>query len=561
MIRLVNAGLLEPYELILKLHTKKSPWRETHPTLRGTGEEWRDEFLDQLAGSIDGIQKILAAFAADSLLGLVTADGSVRGAEFWGSNLHIARDLMERLQLPLDEEALRFPSGSMYWVRSFVLQGLRALELSEADFESEDAQIDGTTAHAVERLVGVLALEAGMKIEEVRELHRSDPNTGALNELPGWRRFEPDAEVVPRARVIPFYLPQFHSFPENDEWWGRGFTEWSNVAAAQPSFRGHIQPFLPADLGFYNLTSVAVRREQYALARAAGIEGFMYYYYWFAGRRLMSRPIESHHGSSENEPFCIMWANENWSRRWDGRDDDVLIEQDYESVPATQFIYDVMPLLLDPRYIRTRGKPILAVYRLSQIPNYESVLEEWRKAARDAGVGELEVLSVDVGEQFDGLGLDGTERGIDGTLDFPPHRMHRGALDRTGLDFDERFVGNTYTYESLVESAEAELRSGVNPDHYPGVMVNYDNTPRRQWMPELWFGANPFTFHRWLQTAVEALDARSPEDRIVFVNAWNEWAEGAVLEPSQRFASTYLMAVRSVIGRPAVLGDAAEGVL
>ena len=554
MIRLVNAGLLEPYELILKVHTKMSPWRQSHPTLGGTGSEWREEFLDQLAGSKDGIRRILAAFADDPSLGLLTADGSVRGSDFWGSNAEIARDLMTRLQLPLTESELRFPSGSMYWVRSFVLQGLRALDLTDVDFEPEAGQIDMTTAHAVERIVGVLAVEAGLKVAELQAL----PPVGSTVESGGtmsrWRRYRPDGDVVPRARVIPFYLPQFHAFAENNEWWGDGFTEWSNVAAAQPAFRGHNQPFLPADLGFYDLTSPPVRHAQYTLAKRAGIEGFMYYYYWFAGRRLMSSPIESHLDGREDEPFCIMWANENWSRRWDGRDDDILIAQDYETVPATQFIHDVMPMLLDPRYIRRQGRPILAVYRLSQIPDFTAVLDEWRKAAREAGAGELEILSVDVGEQFDGIGLDGAVSGVDGTLDFPPHRMHRGALDRTDLDFDERFAGNTYTYDSMVESAEADLREGVGAQHYPGVMVNYDNTARRQWMPELWYGANPYTFHRWLQTAVEAVQERPAEDRIVFVNAWNEWAEGAVLEPSQRFASTYLLAVRSVVGMPIAPG-------
>jgi len=542
LIHLVNAGLLDPYELVVKVHTKKSQWRMTHD-LGGSGESWREELLEGLLGSTERVRQLITVFATRPDLGVVTTDGSVLGPDYWGDNQRTARTLMRRLELGFEEDSLRFPAGSMYWIRGFLLQGLRALNLSAEDFEPEAGQVNATTAHALERMVGLLTAEAGLRVEGVSAVLTA---RGPYDDREGWRRFAADCKRTPRARVVPFYLPQFHPIPENDRWWGTGFTEWTNVAAARPVYDGHHQPRIPRDLGFYDLRLDSVRRKQADLANAHGIAGFMYYYYWFAGKRLLQAPIEAMAVSDMDFPFCIMWANENWTRRWDGRDNDVLIGQNYDEFPADEFIDDVMEYLLDPRYLRVDGKPVLSVYRPGQMHDFPRVVQVWRERARAHGL-ELHLVSVDVATEFDALEGSAAESGLDGLMGFPPHNHLWSWLPYEGLGTDRRFGGNLLSYAHLVRAAEKKLLDGVDRGSFPGVMVTFDNTARRQWGSDLWFGSNPYTFRRWLRTAVTAVASRPPQERIVFVNAWNEWAEGAVLEPSDRFGSTYLLAVRDVV--------------
>jgi lipopolysaccharide biosynthesis protein len=540
LVDLANAGYLDPYHLVLKIHTKRSLWRGDHALgAAGDGGAWRDQLLGALLGSAAEVKAILGAFAERPDLGLVTADGSVLGAEEWGDNEEGVAELLRRLELDLDPAGLRFAAGSMYWIRGFALQGLRALGLAAEDFEPEAGQVNATTAHAVERALGILLAEAGLAVEERGVL-------AAPRAEEGWRRFA-DAPLASRARLLPFYLPQFHPIPENDRWWGRGFTEWTNVTAARPVYRGQYQPRLPQDLGFYDLRLDEVRVAQRDLAASVGIEGFMYYYYWFAGRRLLEAPIEALLKSDLDQPFCIMWANENWTRRWDGGASEVLIAQDYQHVPAEQFIDDVLPLLADERYLTIDGRKVVAIYRPGQVEDLPRVVAAWRERARAGGVGELFVMHVDVEQVFDGMQWSLQDAGLDGALGFPPHNHQRTVLSPWGLEVDPRFTGVLLSYGAMAEQAERELRAGPPDTYYPGVMVAFDNTPRRRWASDIWIGANPYTFRRWLSTAVRSVLARDPDHRVVFVNAWNEWAEGAVLEPSDKFGRSYLLAVRDVL--------------
>ena len=537
MVQLVNAGLLDPYDLVVKVHTKKSPWREQHADLAGDGAGWKDGFLRDLLGSRQEIEHILDAFAQDASLGIVTGRDAIVGADFWGGDQRIVTELLRRLEMDLDDPStLRFASGSMYWTRGFVLQGLRALNLQAADFEEEAGQVDGTTAHAVERILGILTEEAGLRIAEAPDLEAV---------AGGCTRFEREAPRSARAQVIPFYLPQFHECEQNNRWWGQGFTEWSNVAGAVPGYHGHYQPKLPTELGFYDLANDDVREKQAVLAAEHGIAGFMYYYYWFSGERLLHLPIERLAASTTDQPFCLMWANENWTRRWDGRSEDILIGQDYSKVPAEDFIDDVMEFLRDPRYMRVDGKAILAVYRPGQMENFAEIATTWRERARAGGVGELSILAVAVAQEFDGL-TAAQQDGLDGTLQFPPHNLPWIAGPATRVQLDSRWRGNFMSYPATADASLARISSLADSD-YPGAMVTFDNAARRQWKPDTWYGSNPYTFHRWVSGLIDAVMAREPKDRIVFINAWNEWAEGAVLEPTTRFGRTYLQALRNAI--------------
>ena len=537
LVRVVNAGLLDPYHVVLKVHTKRSEWRDGHE-LGGTGAEWRGRLLSSLLGNEDNVAGILDAFAASSALGTVTADGSLLGPEYWGDNQAAAASLLRRLELELPRE-LEFAAGSMYWTRGFALQGLRALGLSEEDFEPETGQVNATTAHAIERLIGILTTEAGLTQVERSRLGETDPATGR-------ERFDAGHSAPPRIRVVPFYLPQYHPIPENDRWWGPGFTEWSNVAAARPVFAGHDQPKLPADLGFYDLRLPEVASRQVALASTAGIDGFMYYHYWFSGKQLLQGPIQDRLRGNLELPFCVMWANENWTRRWDGRESDILMGQHYEEVPANGFIDAILPILMDGRYMRIDGRAILAVYRPGQIPDLPGVVKSWRDKARRAGVGELFVMGVDVSKEFHGVDRDLASAGFDGQLGFPPHNALWEWVSPQAVGAPPGFSGTILSYQAMADDAIRRMRAGLPEHHYPGVMTGFDNTARRQMNPDIWYGSNPFTFRRWLAEAAGAVAGRREDHRIVFVNAWNEWAESAVLEPTARFGRTYLLAVRDV---------------
>ncbi|WP_083078749.1 glycoside hydrolase family 99-like domain-containing protein [Actinobaculum suis] len=555
LVQLVNSGVLNPYELVLKMHTKKSAWRETHATLEGSGQAWKDQFLTDLVGSEETVRGILNAFAADTSLGTVTARDSIVGSEYWGGDQRLVEQLLCRIELRIDPDKLRFASGSMYWTRGFILQGLRAFNLQRLDFDEEAGQIDGTTAHAVERILGIVTEEAGLTLAEtpqLLEVSATDTETGKETDLAaapadnGWQHYARDASRQARARVIPFYLPQFHDSPHNNRWWGKGFTEWTNVTSAVPAYGGHYQPKIPTELGFYDLARDSVRQAQQELASAHGIAGFMYYYYWFSGERLLNLPIEKLHASDIQTPYCIMWANENWTRRWDGRSQDVLIGQDYDRVPAEDFIDDIMEFLADPRYMRYKDKPIIAVYRPGQMHNFPEVVAEWRRRARAAGVGELYVLAVAVAKDFDSLEGTVEENGLNGTLQFPPHNLPWVAGPAAEVGLDSRWRGNFMSYQGSLEASIAQAPELEDHD-YPGAMVTFDNTARRQWRADTWYGSNPYSFRRWVGALMDTLAAREPADRMLFINAWNEWAEGAVLEPTTRFGRTYLLALRDAI--------------
>ncbi|MFA6954566.1 MAG: glycoside hydrolase family 99-like domain-containing protein [Thermoanaerobaculia bacterium] len=355
---------------------------------------------------------------------------------------------------------------------------------------------------------------------------------------------EGGAEVTSASRVKPiaFYLPQFHPTPENDAWWGTGFTEWTNVTRAEPCFRGHQQPLLPSELGFYDLRLAEVRIRQAELAREHGIHGFCYYYYWFHGKKLLSRPLESMLLEREPDfPFCICWANENWTRRWDGENDSILLAQEHTPESDARFIDDVMPVLLDPRYIRIDGKPLVLVYRADLMADPARTAARWREAAREAGLPGLHLCVV---WRVD----DPTAIGFDALVEFPPHHFHHKDITNETRDSKTPFQGRVYDYAAGVAAVKplAEERFPV----YRGVMPSWDNTPRRGLNAHVFARSTPAIYGRWLETVVRESAARPGSgDQFVFINAWNEWAEGATLEPSRAYGRAYLEATREALLR------------
>ena len=344
-------------------------------------------------------------------------------------------------------------------------------------------------------------------------------------------------------RTIAFYLPQFHPFPENDLWWGKGFTEWANVTKAEPNFIGHYQPRLPADLGFYDLRLIEVMQQQADLAKRYGISGFCFYYYWFEGKRLLDHPIEQMLAAGEPDmPFCLCWANENWTRRWDGNDQEVLMAQAYSPEDDEAVINDLIRYFRDSRYIRIDGRPLILVYRVSLFPDFAATAARWREVCKQQGVGEIYLAMVESMELVSS-NKNPNEFGCDAAVEFPPQGMAE-PTDLSGEKINPEFVGEVADYRDIaVTYATREF-----PDYtrFKGVMPGWDNTARRQNNGFCFEHATPGAFQAWLEETIEQTRQQHHGDEsLVFINAWNEWAEGAYLEPDQRFGHTYLEAVKN----------------
>jgi hypothetical protein len=362
----------------------------------------------------------------------------------------------------------------------------------------------------------------------------------------GGRRRRMEAEqqaTAPPVKLIAFYLPQFHPIKENDEFWGKGFTEWTNVARAVPNFEGHYQPQIPADFGFYDLRVPEVLENQAELARQYGIYGFCFYYYWFAGRKLLERPLETMLDSGRpGIPFCICWANENWTRRWDGASADILIEQDYSSDLCDQFIRDVIPIMGDRRYIRVGDAPMLLVYRVNLMPNPREVAQRWRAICAEQGIEAIHLCAV----QSFGIG-DPRQYGFDAAVEFPPHTKRTLIEPRSFPGISPDFGGCLEDYRALVRNQLA-LPLPSYP-LYRGAMPAWDNTPRRGNWARIFVHSTPELYEQWLSVLVRQSCERSAPDRILFINAWNEWAEGAYLEPDQELGRARLEATRNGLRR------------
>lgn len=349
-----------------------------------------------------------------------------------------------------------------------------------------------------------------------------------------------------RAKAIAFYLPQFHAFPENDKWWGTGFTEWRNTARGVPRFAGHYQPRIPKDLGFYDLLHDGVMKRQIDMAKAAGLHGFCFYYYWFNGKRLLERPVDKFLANrSLNMPFCLMWANENWTRRWDGFESEVLIEQTYREEDDEAFMRDLARHFRDQRYIRVAGRPLFIIYRPGIIPDAKETIARWRSILkRQHGLDPWVFMVRGFGDE------DPRDYDLDGAIEFPPHKIAQGLppINNSVQMLDPQFSGNVISFNQMVERALA-----VEPPEFPllrGVTPAWDNEARRQGNGTVYQGSTPQLYQKWLSSCVDfARDNPFHDESLVFINAWNEWAEGAYLEPDVYFGSAYLNATaRALFG-------------
>ncbi|MCC3604621.1 MAG: glycoside hydrolase family 99-like domain-containing protein [Microcoleus sp. PH2017_29_MFU_D_A] len=384
-------------------------------------------------------------------------------------------------------------------------------------------------------------IEHQSPVEVLSPIKSSEPflTGGIVVSEPG--RVQPTETDV---RLIAFYLPQFHPIPENDLWWGKGFTEWTNVTKANPLFEGHYQPHLPADLGFYDLRLPEVREAQAALAKQYGIHGFCYYYYWFAGKRLLNRPLDEVLQMKKPDfPFCICWANENWTRRWDGAEHEILMTQECWSDEQNQaFAESIVHILLDERYIRINGAPLLIVYRHDLFPDLRQTAEQWRKIFRKNGVGEVHLC---IAITFSGLQTSLEQIGFDSAVQFPPHGFSAREISSDELTVDD-FSGHLYDYkDGVINSLSQEF---PELKVFRSVMTSWDNTARRKRAAHAFINSHPDVYELWLRGIIEKTrQVNLGDEKLVFINAWNEWAEGAHLEPDQKYGYSYLLATRRAL--------------
>jgi O-antigen biosynthesis protein len=351
----------------------------------------------------------------------------------------------------------------------------------------------------------------------------------------------PGADVV--ARVVAFYLPQFHPIPENDRWWGPGFTDWTNVRRARPWFDGHDQPRIPTSLGYYDLRDPDVHQAQAALARGNGVAAFCYYAYWFAGRRLLEQPLDLVGANPDLAmPYAICWANEPWSRRWDGSEHEILMPQRHSPQGDAAFIDDIGMHLADPRYLRIDGRPLLLIYRAGLLDDPLRTTDGLRERAVQLGLGDLYLAMVQSFGHWDPIGY-----GFDAAVEFPPHGSRAPRSTRLpGAAADDGFRGTFTDYESVMVDAV----SRPLPAHpwFRGVMPRWDDTPRRGPHATVYTGSTPALFRQWLEEALRFTYLfHRPAERLVFINAWNEWGEGAYLEPDASNGSAYLQAVEEAL--------------
>lgn len=341
-------------------------------------------------------------------------------------------------------------------------------------------------------------------------------------------------------KTLAFYLPQFHCFPENDKWWGKGFTEWVNVKRAIPMFNNHNQPRVPGNLGYYDLMNEDdIQLKQIELAKEYGITGFCYYFYWFNGKRLLEKPLNKIlENKSLDFPFCICWANENWTRRWDGLQNEILMEQIHEEDSDERFVKDIINIIKDERYIKINNKPLILIYKIALLENGKKTIEMWRKEVKKYGISDLFVAIV---KQPGVTSLE--QYNADAMVEFPPHEMD--VKEITSLfSTREEFKGYIYDYSELANRDFEQQSYSL----LKGCMLQWDNTARRMENANIFENFSLDDYKRWLLLNKEYEILFNKEyERVMFINAWNEWAEGTYLEPDQKYGNEILNITKYIL--------------
>ncbi len=351
-----------------------------------------------------------------------------------------------------------------------------------------------------------------------------------------------------KLRALAVVLPQFHPIEENDKWWGKGFTEWLNVVRAKPRFKNHYQPHIPADLGFYDMRLEQTRAEQAKLAKEHGIFGFCYYHYWFNGQRLIEQPFnEVLKLKKPDFPFLLCWANENWTRRWDGKDREVLMKQDYSQEDHQNHAkYLCEEVFSDERYIKIDNKPVFLFYNTGVIPDLQITIETWREEVKKNGFPDVYLCGV---KTFENAIPNAEKVGFDAVVEWQPDwdnlNMKLNVWNRIKNKLKIGIIYKSDTFESIVTRMLAKKKP--TGKYFPGIMPSWDNSARRKNNAFIVKGSTPELYQKWLKGLCEGFEPSSDNENLVFINAWNEWAEGNHLEPDQKWGRAYLEATKNVL--------------
>jgi len=521
------------YEVIAHIHTKQSP----HD---GRLSHWCQEILKLIMGSTGDVAHIIELLQGSAKI--VFPENLVsyfRDESGWADNYPMAAEwLNNNTDFNIDDfTPIEFPEGSMYWARSHCMAPFLNLKLSYEDFPVEPIAADGTLAHVLERLVLVFANSSeGYAIR----LHRKDS-------IQDYRYYEESVDFSASishddVKILAYYLPQFHPIPENDLWHGEGFTEWTKVRASNPLFAEHYQQHIPhSDIGYYLLDSPDTLKQQVALMQRSGVFGQVFYHYWFSGKLILEEPAQLLLANTDIDmPFCFCWANENWTRAWDGNTEDVLLGQDYSAADAVAFIRYLMPFFNDSRYIKIDGRPVLFIYRPASISDPQMYLDAWEQECLAAGLKKPYVVAVLTrgAQSPEPFAMDaGVERVL--------HDWTSGEVSpiNESLDFFEPCSGSVLPYQDVVDFYCQQSQT-KDFTYFRSVVPTWDNTARYGQAAYLLHGSTPALFQQWLESTIHQTQATLPKDRrFILVNAWNEWAEGAHLEPDSRFGYSYLNAI------------------
>jgi lipopolysaccharide biosynthesis protein len=528
---------LSTYDVVGHFHTKRTPHNQHLAN-------WRRDVFELLIGS-DGsgsqVARILGLLQSGAKV--VYPEGQnhyIKDQSGWSANRALAGRVLD-IHTPLsiaDFPEIDFPEGSMFWAQAGCLREFLQLPLRYEDFPEEPIPADGTLAHALERLILVFAsLHPGQCVR----LHKHDS-------IRDYRFYEEQDDYSQRlkdanVRVLSYYLPQFHPIPENDRWHGAGFTEWTKVRAANPLFQGHYQQHIPhSDIGYYTLNSAQVLRQQAGMMRKAGIHGQVFYHYWFSGKLILEHPAKMLLENADIDmPFCFCWANENWTRRWDGNEDDILLKQTYSREDARAFIRYLIPFFRDARYITIDGRPLLLVYRPTNIPDIGEYLDAWAAECEAAGLPRPFVAAV-----LTRGAVNPDDYGMDAGVERVLHDWTDGKVADIA---DELVAYRPFEGASVLSYAKVAEYYRQSDERKPftyfrSLVPNWDNSARYGAAGYLLHESTPQPFQEWLEDAIRYTEATLPPDRqFILINAWNEWAEGAHLEPDSRFGYAYLNSV------------------
>ena len=352
-----------------------------------------------------------------------------------------------------------------------------------------------------------------------------------------------------KVKPIAFYLPQYHDFAENIKWFGRGFSEWSNTSKAVPQYVGHWQPHIPIDVGYYNLDNINVMKRQIELAKQYGIYGFCFYYYWFSGTKIMEKPLQKFLAdTSLDMPFFLFWANEDWSMLWDnGKEKEILYKQELVDGDAEKFMHDILPFMKDSRYIKINNRPLLILYHPQKYPpnTLKNFINKIQNMARTEGFDGLYLMTIARGPRSEYADLLSTY-GFEAMVEFFPAGLNKMLDQKSEKIVNSQFKGLCYDIAKFIR--EKSYLYDTPAKIFKGCFPSWDNTARKCYNGAQICQNTPQNYKTWLKDIICWTKEHHPDnEQYLFINAWNEWAEGAHLEPDQKYGYAYLQATKEAL--------------